>query len=103
MHLLVTYLVSVLSLTAVTYEHPGNFGHCAGFASHLQRTCCQIAAAVSNASDVYFPCMRSLLSKRARAELEIKLIHNMSPIFFMSIRLALSSPLAQWSPARRKM
>jgi len=38
-----------------------------------------------------------------RVELGIKLIYNMSPIFFMFIHLALSSLLAQWSPAQLKM
>ena len=60
----VLYLVFALSLTAIAYDHPGDFGHHAGPVSHIQGTCHQIAAAVSNVSDVYFPRVFSPLEMR---------------------------------------
>ncbi len=59
-----TPLLCVLSLAALAYGHPGTLDDRATLdaTSQFKATCYRIAAAISNASEVFFPCVSHVFS-----------------------------------------
>src|SRR5947209_4216088 len=95
-----TFLFYTLSLTAVVYGNSEQFG--IHGSSLFQSTCNKIEAAVSNASEVFFPCMSSRIMA-IRADREIKRLPNILPTSHIPMCRVLNIPLALWSLAQRRM
>jgi hypothetical protein len=98
-----TLLLCAFSLALLSYGWPeASKNH---NSSDLLSTCNQIAAAISNASQVFFPCERIILSSdpNLMGDQLIKLHLSISSTSLTLLWQVPRRPLAQWSLALLRM
>jgi putative copper export protein len=76
-------LLCAVSLVALTYGHPGTLDDrgALGATSHFNETCHRIAAAISNGSEVFFPCASSCFCSLLTFELIPGFLESLSSIY----------------------